>query len=95
MATTPPTDLKDIVKKIDRQTEKYTERLIHMTAAMEAHIRADAIAFQELGSQILEVNKDVKSLLNSRSFLRGTWFAVGVFGTFVAAVTALAVAWFK
>jgi hypothetical protein len=89
------TTLKDIVNRIDRQTMKYTERLIQMTEAMQAHIEADALAFRELGSQILEVNKDVKSLLHSRSFLRGTWFAVVIACTFVAAVAGLILAWYR
>jgi hypothetical protein len=89
MAAKPPTSLKDIVNRIDQQTENYTERLIHMTLAMEAHIEADAAAFRTLGAQIIEVNQDVKSLLATRSFLRGTWFAVGVFGTLVVTVGGL------
>ncbi len=84
--------LKDIVKKNETSTRDHTERLIHMTQAMEAHIEADRVAFETLGGQIIEVNKDVKSLLASRSFLRGTWFAVGVFGTFIAAVSGLLIA---
>lgn len=71
------------------------ERLIHMTGAMEAHIAADAIAFKALAEQAVQANLDLKSLLESRSFLRGTWFAVGVFGTFLAAVVGAILAWYK
>jgi hypothetical protein len=81
--------LKAMARKLDRNAEVYTERLIHMTEAMEAHIEADAVAFRTLGAQIIEVNQDVKSLLATRSFLRGTWFAVGVFGTLIATLTGL------
>jgi hypothetical protein len=87
--------IKDLVKSTDRKHKENTERLIHMTQAMEAHIEADARAFLELSNQILEVNKDVKSLLSSRSFLRGAWFAIGVLGTLVAAVAGALIAWFK
>lgn len=87
--------LKDIVAKLRANKEEHTERLIHMTKAMEAHIEADAVAFQALGGQIIEVNKDVKDLLASRSFLRGTWFALVIGSTFVAAVAGLIIAWYK
>ncbi len=94
--------LETLVKKIDHANATLTERLISMTSTMQSHIEADARAFQELGTQIIEVNKDVKSLLASRSFLRGTWFAVGVFGTLVVSITGLVAAfwphismWFK
>ena len=83
------------MKKTEANRREYVDRLVHMTTAMEAHIEADAAAFKELGIQIIEVNKDVKSLLHSRSFLRGTWFAIVIACTFVAAVAGLVVAWFK
>ena len=74
---------------------RQTERLIHMTTVMEAHIKADADAFQALALQAIEVNKDLKSLLASRSFLHGTWFAITVSATFLAAVSGLIIAWFR
>ena len=87
--------LRSLVKKTDVNRQEYLERLIHITVAMEDHIRADAIAFEALGKQLIEVNNDVKSLLASRSFLRGTWFAIVIACTFVAAVAGLIVAWYK
>lgn len=83
------------MKKTEANRREYVERLVHMTTAMEAHIEADAVAFKALGEQIIEVNKDVKDLLASRSFLRGTWFAIVIACTFVATVVGLIVAWYK
>jgi len=71
------------------------ERLIHMTSIMQAHIEADAVAFRIIGEQIIAVNQDIKSLLASRAFLRGTWFAVGVFGALVSAVVGALIMWFQ
>ncbi len=85
--------LRGLVKKTDVKHVENTERLIHMTEVMEAHIRADAEAFQVLGGQLLEVNKDVKSLLQTRSFLRGTWFAVVTVATFIGVVIPILTAW--
>jgi hypothetical protein len=66
-----------------------------MSENMEAHIKADAIAFSALGEQIIEVNKDVKDLLASRSFLRGAWFALAVCATFIVAVVGAFLTWYK
>lgn len=83
------------MKKLDTSKREYVERLIHITNAMETHIEADAVAFRTLGAQILEANKDLKSLLATRSFLRGTWFAVLMVGTFLGVVAGLVIAWYR
>ena len=90
-----PATLRRIVKKLDKNRDDLTERLIGLTTTMQAHVEADAVAFRVLGESIVEINKDVKSLLASRSFLRGTWFAIVIACTFVAAVAGLVVAWYK
>lgn len=86
----PPSAVEALLKTT---RDDLTERLILMTAAMQAHIEADAHAFQTLGEQIVAVNQDVKSLLASRSFLRGTWFAVVTVGTLIGVIAGLVVAW--
>jgi hypothetical protein len=83
------------MKKLDNQSVTLTERLIEMTAVMQAHIAADAKAFAEQSEAILEVNKDVKSLLASRSFLRGTWFAIVTVGTLIGVLAGLVIAWYR
>lgn len=75
--------------------DELLSRLIHMTAAMEAHIAADAVAFRALAEQAVQTNLDLKSLLQSRSFLRGTWFAVVTVGTLIGVVAGLVVAWYR
>lgn len=74
---------------------EYDDRIAQMLDWMKSHAEEDTKNFETLASQILEVNNDVKSLLSSRSFLRGAWFAVGVFGTLVAAVVSAVIAWVK
>jgi len=87
--------LRNVVKNIDHKHQENTDRLIRISEAMQAHIEADSASFKLLGEQIVEVNKDVKDLLSSRSFLRGAWFAIGVFGTLIAAITGAILTWFK
>lgn len=86
---------RTLVKKMDSTRDAITEQLIHITNAMNAHIEADAKAFAEQSAAILEVNRDVKSLLASRSFLRGTWFAIVTVGTLIGVVAGLVVAWYR
>lgn len=74
---------------------EYDRRLASMIEVLQTHITEDANNFKELTTQVLEVNKDVKSLLNSRSFLRGAWFAVATVGTLVGVIVGLVMAWYK
>lgn len=92
--------LETVVKKSDFQHNENSERLIGiahemgaMARAMSEHIAADASAFAAQNLAILEVNKDVKSLLASRSFLRGTWFAIVTVGTLIGVVIPILTAW--
>ena len=96
----PRLTLESIVKKSDAQHRENSERLIsiaHEMASiaekMGAHIHADAAAFAAQNAAILEVNKDVKSLLASRSFLRGTWFAIVTVGTLVGVIVPIVLSW--
>jgi phage-related protein len=57
---------------------EYSARLAEMVRqasvnaqTMQSHIEADAKAFAELIAQLTEVNKDVKTLLESRSRMMG------------------------
>lgn len=88
------------MKKSDAQHQENSDRLIgiahemgEMARAMSQHIAADASAFAAQNLAILEVNKDVKSLLASRSFLRGTWFAIVTVGTLVGVVVPILLTW--
>ena len=96
------TVLGTLVKRNDRQHRENSDRLVtiaeqiaSIASAMSAHIAADAAAFAAQNTAILEINKDVKSLLASRSFLRGTWFAVVTVGTLIGVIAGLVVAWYK
>ena len=74
---------------------EYDDRLSDMMTAMHEHIKADSAAFAELGKAILEINQDVKSLLNSRSFLRGAWFALGISASVLVGAATLFLTWFR
>lgn len=78
-----------------RKNGEYDARMAVLLRIMQDHIKEDSNNFKELTQQILEVNKDVKSLLASRSFLQGAWFALGVGGTLIATIVSLIVSWFK
>jgi hypothetical protein len=94
--------LRTIVNKNDRQHKENSERLIDISnqvavaaRVMQDHMAADSIQFAATNASILEVNKDVKSLLSSRSFLRGTWFAIVTVSTLVGVIAGLVVAWYR
>ena len=88
--------------KSDEQHKENRERLVSIAEAMavvatemKAHIEADARAFRLLGEQLVTLNQDVKSLVQSRSFLRGTWFAIVIGATLIGTIAGLIVAWYK
>src|SRR6185295_3885662 len=94
--------LRTIVKKSDAQHKENSDRLISIAeqmasiaTAMTAHIQADAASFHLLGDQLIALNNDVKSLLASRSFLRGTWFAVTIAATLLATLAGIAITLYK
>jgi hypothetical protein len=77
---------------------EYTERLAQMVRqaeanalVMKAHIEADAHAFTELITQLTELNKDVKSLLEARARLTGMVSLIqwGIASGLIVAVGAL------
>ena len=90
------------MNKSDAQHKENRERLVSIAEAMatiaaemKAHIEADAHSFRLLGEQLVTLNQDVKSLLQSRSFLRGTWFAIVIAATLVGTIAGLILAWYK
>jgi hypothetical protein len=94
--------LRTIVNKNDAQHRENSARLIDISnqvaiaaRVMQDHMAADAIQFAATNASILEVNRDVKSLLSSRSFLRGTWFAIVTVSTLVGVIAGLVVAWYR
>jgi hypothetical protein len=72
---------------------EYDVRLAAMVEAMEAHIKADAVAFAGLIDQVTEVNKDVKSIIASRNYAAGVWKALSIIGTILLAAGTLYFMW--
>lgn len=57
---------------------EYDERLATMLSNMQSHIEADAVAFKALQEGLIEINKDVKSIIASRNFAAGVWKALTI-----------------
>ena len=76
-----------------RKVGEYDERLAAMMASMDAHIKADAQAFEALAKQIIEVNMDVKSIIASRNFAAGVWKALSLLGAGLVAFATLYLMW--
>lgn len=74
---------------------EYDERLATMMTSMEAHIKADAIAFAALIDELKEVNADVKAILAARNYAAGVWKTVTIIGSIVAAAIGLYIAYVK
>jgi hypothetical protein len=71
------------------------ERFEHCINILQQHMKEDNENFLKLAAQIIEVNKDVKSLLESRSFVRGAWWALGIMGAAIATILTLIIEWFR
>lgn len=78
------------MKRLDAQKGEYDERIAIMMASMEAHIIADAKAFDLIAKQLIETNKDVKDLLLKQKFTSGMWKAVAVIGGGLTTIIGLA-----
>ena len=68
---------------------EYDERLASLMTSMEAHIKADALAFDTLAKQLIEVNQDVKSIIAARNFAAGVWKALTIAGTVALALATI------
>jgi hypothetical protein len=66
-----------------------------MTASMDAHIKADALAFATLIEELKEVNKDVKSIIETRAYAAGLWKMASLIGGSVVAVSGIVLAAIK
>ena len=74
---------------------EYDERLASMVTAMDAHIKADAVAFEGLIKQLTEVNNDVKSIVASRNFAARVWKTISIAATVAAALATLYFAYLR
>ena len=79
------------IGEYDDRIAKMIEAQAGQTAAMDAHIVADAKAFETLAKELIEINRDVKSLIADKNFVSGAWKAAAIIG---GALTTLAGFWF-
>jgi len=62
----------------DERLAKMIEIQTRATTSMESHITADAVAFDALGKQIIEINRDLKAIIATRNFFGGVWKATAI-----------------
>lgn len=65
---------------MSRSAGEYDERLATMMSSMDAHIKADALAFADLIGEVKQINLDVKALLNAKVFARAVWWTLTIVG---------------
>jgi hypothetical protein len=89
------------------QTGEYDVRLAEMSgkqtemlANMDAHIKADAKAFEStaegikgLIAEVKSINEDVKALLNTRSYAFGAWKGAAVIAFALVTIAGLYIAY--
>lgn len=63
--------------------------------ALEAHDKLDTERFSDLKLILAEVHADIKSLLASRSYVRGAWAAIVALAAAVSGIVAGIAAWLK
>jgi hypothetical protein len=85
----------ETLARIEQQLPTYNERLTEIVSNMEAHIKADSIAFDALAKQLIEINHDVKSIIASRAFAAGAWKAVTIVGGILSAILTFVLLWFR
>lgn len=85
-----------------RPLGEYDVRLAEMLTTMQAHIEADAKAFEQLIGELREVNADlktvntdVKTLIQTRSFAFGAWKAATVIGGIIVVLAGLILTYLK
>ena len=74
------TDATTVAQKVANEVE----------GELKKHTASDDRRFEELTVLVESISTDVKSLINSRQFFRGAWWAVvgmaGIIGSILAAV---------
>lgn len=71
------------------------ERFDVLASEVRTHITDDVARFNTLDNALHEISHDVKSLLATRSFNKGVWWAVTIIAGSIATVTSMAIAWVK
>lgn len=56
---------------------------------LREHVKQDHERFETQGKKLEEIHTDVRSLLESRSFLRGAWRTITVIAGIVATIVTL------
>ncbi|HEV8714132.1 MAG TPA: hypothetical protein VGX03_15060 [Candidatus Binatia bacterium] len=70
-------------------------RFDELSAEIRTHITDDNRRFDTLDETLKEIGKDVKSLLATRSFSKGIWWAVSTIAGGIAVVASIVVGWVR
>ena len=81
-----------IIKAIESASKTAQVVADSVAAELVTHTRHDDERFERLTALVEAIGGDVKSLLDSRSFQRGAWKAIGVVGGVAGTIAGLLVA---
>lgn len=86
-----------MAKKIELEAlhRENIERFDILAGEVRVHIIADNARFNTLDKTLHEIHSDVRSLLATRSFNKGVWWAVCIVAGSIATITSIALAWVK
>ena len=74
------------------KTDAYAAKLAE---ELKAHDRLDTERFDAVNTKLDGIHADVKSLLASRSYVRGAWAAIATISGAVSFVVGIVIAWMK
>lgn len=69
-------DTTAIIKAIENSTKIAQIIAGEVAAELKSHTASDDKRFADLATMVESVAEDVRSLLNSRTFFRGAWWAI-------------------
>ena len=73
------------------RAKKDTIELMAVLTLLQEHVVREEKIFERMSEQIGALAEDVKSLLSSRAFLHGAWFALGIIGAAMLAAVGIVV----
>ena len=66
-----------------------------LASEVRAHIKTDNERFDAVDEMLSEIGTDVKSLIGTRSFTKGVWWAFTIIAGAISVVASIAVAWVR
>jgi hypothetical protein len=78
-----------VTKAAEVHYGRVEERAVQLAEALKAHDRLDTERFDAVTKALEKIDKNVESLIASRSFTRGVWRAAVVAGSVVSGTVAV------